>query len=277
MLGQDRVPGTAAVRLALLLVAVAAVAPASPPVEAKCLARLDTHAAEFAVCTGATPCFMFLAEPPMVIVEGVAGADGPAAADAPPGMRSPFPCAAAKRLHGLTGASFDLHGPNGLWTTNSDLCVYAGGVEECTFTAMVAYMANAKVPGHAAYGMALGTAGMLVHTAQRSELAVPSVPIYEVSLSRRPVSRGLGLGARPTRRAPAAGHSSWGITTSGALPPPSQSSPLPGLPTPSLWSDADSFPTRFCHPFFHLAPLVPAFSGQTLPCATQEWQQRRPL
>lgn len=151
------------------------------PAMAHCLARLDTHPAEFDVCKrGGTHCFLFLAEPPMVFVDGATGAATPTDGDAPPGIRSPFPCAEAARLHGVAGASFDLHGAHGLWPSNTDLCVYAGSPEECTFTAMVAYLLNVKIPSHPAFGMALGTAGMLVQVEKRLPQAIPSIPIYEV-------------------------------------------------------------------------------------------------
>lgn len=164
----------------LLVFAAVVVAHLSARATAKCLARLDTHPAEFDECKRGTHCFLFLAEPPMVIVDGVDGAVSPAAADAPPGIRSPFNCTEAEKVYGLTGASFDLHSTHGLWPSNKDLCVYAGGPEECTFTAMIAYLRNVKISGHPAYGMALGAAGMLVHVAHRLALAVPSTPIYEV-------------------------------------------------------------------------------------------------
>eukprot|EP00170_Pyropia_yezoensis_P000403 contig_2211_g404 len=153
------------------------------PAMAHCLARLDTHPAEFDVCKrGGTHCFLFLAEPPMVFVDGATGAATPTDGDAPPGIRSPFPCAEAARLHGVAGASFDLHGAHGLWPSNTDLCVYAGSPEECTFTAMVAYLLNVKIPSHPAFGMALGTAGMLVQVEKRLPQAIPSIPIYEDQL-----------------------------------------------------------------------------------------------
>lgn len=116
----------------------------------------------------------------MVFVDGATGAATPTDGDAPPGIRSPFPCAEAARLHGVAGASFDLHGAHGLWPSNTDLCVYAGSPEECTFTAMVAYLLNVKIPSHPAFGMALGTAGMLVQVEKRLPQAIPSIPIYEV-------------------------------------------------------------------------------------------------
>lgn len=167
-------------RLWLLSLAAVALASFSAGATAHCLARLDTHPAEFDDCKSGTFCFLFLAEPPMVHVEGVVGAAPPTSADDPPGIRTPFPCANAGKQFGLSGASFDLHGATGLWPSNSDLCVYAGSPEECTFTAMVAYLPNVKKPGHPAYGMALGTAGMLVQVDKRLDWAVPSIPIYEV-------------------------------------------------------------------------------------------------
>lgn len=115
----------------------------------------------------------------MVLVEGVVGAVAPASASAPPGIRTPFCCADA-RQHGLSDASFDLLGGSGLWPINTELCVYAGSQEECTFTAMVAYLPNVKKPDHPAYGMALATAGMIVQVDKRLNLAVPSIPVYEV-------------------------------------------------------------------------------------------------
>lgn len=181
MEGRRRLWTPPSVLLLLLVLSAVVVALLSAPVSAKCLARLDTHPAEFDVCKRGTYCFLFLAEPPMVIVDGVDGAAAPPTdVDAPPGIRSPFPCADAGSKFGLTGASFDLHGSRGLWPSNTDLCVYAGSPSECTFSAMVAYLPNVKKPGHPAYGMALGTAGMLVQVVDRLPLAVPSIPIYEV-------------------------------------------------------------------------------------------------
>lgn len=119
----------------------------------------------------------------MIVVDGVAGTDAPVSdVTSPAGVRSPFLCSNATALHGLAGASFDLHGPNGLWPSNKDLCVFAGSSSECTFTEMMTYLANIKKRGHPAYGMTLGVAGMLVHTAGRYRLALPSSPIYEVRL-----------------------------------------------------------------------------------------------
>lgn len=181
MWGRRRLRTPPSVLLLFLVLSAVAVARLPAPASAKCLARLDTHPAEFDACKRGTHCFLFLAEPPMVIVDGVDGAAAPpAGADAPPGIRSPFPCADAGTKFGLTGASFDLHGSRGLWPSNTDLCVYAGSPAECTFSAMVAYLPNVKKAGHPAYGMALGAAGMLVQVVDRLELAVPSIPIYEV-------------------------------------------------------------------------------------------------
>lgn len=184
-------------RLCLSLAAVALTS-LSAGAAAKCLARLDTHPTEFDVCKRGTHCFLFLAEPPMVLVEGFVGAAAPASADAHPSIRTPFRCADAGMLYGLSGASFDLHGAGGLWPSNSDLCVYAGSPEECTFTAMVAYLPNVKKPGHPAYGMALGTAGMLVQVDKRLDLAVPSIPIFEVRsvLSLAPWCSGASVGEK---------------------------------------------------------------------------------
>jgi len=162
----------------LLLLLAAAVAVCLPPAAGKCLERLETHPVEFDACRRGTMCFLFVPEPPLVIVDGLIDTD------TPDGPRTPFPCGDAAALHGLRGVSFDLHDKvAGLWPGNGDLCAYAGGPTECTFTELVAYMTNVQEPTHPAYGMALGVAGMLVHTAERSLLALQSASIFEVLMS----------------------------------------------------------------------------------------------
>lgn len=214
--GRRRLPKPLSVLTPCLVVLAVVAVHLSAPARAKCLARLDTHPAEFDACQRGTLCFLFLSEPPMVMVDGVEGAAAPpaTAAAAPPGIRSPFRCAEAGSKFGLTGASFDLHGPGGLWPSNTDLCVYAGSPEECTFAAMVAYLPNVKKPGHPAYGMALGTAGMLVQVVDRLKLAVPSIPIYEVRAVSSVFSAGVAsrVGKRPLpalRSSPVLTESVW--------------------------------------------------------------------
>jgi len=173
-----RRPPTATADVLLLLLLTAAVVVFLSPAVGKCVERLETHPAEFDACRRGTTCFLFVPEPPVVIVDGLNDTD------APGGPRTPFPCGDAAALHGLRGVSFDLHDKvAGLWPGNGDLCAYAGGPSECTFTELVAYMTNVQKPTHPAYGMALGVAGMLVHTAERSLLALQSASIFEVLVS----------------------------------------------------------------------------------------------
>lgn len=187
--GRARWAAAVAVALSVASTTVGAVAGASPPPAAvaaaapgaraakggnNCLRRLVTHPAEFARCRIDTICFLFIEEDPFIIVGKL---DNDTASPLNP--RTPFPCTAyAER--GLSGFAFKLY--EKLWPSSPDLCVYAGDVDECTFSDMVNYLNDSRTNGHPGYGYALGATGALVFSANRRRLGISSDSILEDTL-----------------------------------------------------------------------------------------------
>lgn len=162
---------TAAGGVAYPAAAAAAAAPAGGG--NTCLRRLVTHAAEFAACRTGTTCFLFIEEDPFIVIGDIT------AADSPLNPRTPFSCTAyAKR--NVSGVAFKLY--EQLWPSGPDLCVYAGGIDECTFTSLVNYLNDTRTPDHAGHGLALAVTGALVFSPERRRLGISSDSILEDSL-----------------------------------------------------------------------------------------------
>lgn len=159
--------------------AVAAAAAALPPVttgpagENRCLSRLTTHPAEFASCRTGTICFMFIEEDPFIVIgEGVANGTGGGALN----PRTPFRCS-DYAARGLSGFAFKLY--EQLWPTSPDLCVYAGDIDECTFTGLTEYLHHSRAADHPAHGHALGVTGALIFSPPRRRLGISTDSILE--------------------------------------------------------------------------------------------------
>lgn len=182
---------TAAVAVALYVAstAVGAVVGASPPPAAvaaeapaalaatggnNCLRRLVTHPAEFARCRTDTICFLFIEEDPFIVIGKLDNHT-----TSPLNPRIPFPCTAFAERD-LSGFAFKLH--EKLWPTGPDLCVYAGDIDECTFSGMVNYINDSRTFGHPGYGHALGVTGALVFSPDRRRLGISSDSILEDTL-----------------------------------------------------------------------------------------------
>eukprot|EP00168_Porphyra_purpurea_P012746 TRINITY_DN3410_c0_g1_i9.p1 TRINITY_DN3410_c0_g1~~TRINITY_DN3410_c0_g1_i9.p1 ORF type:complete len:432 (+),score=59.03 TRINITY_DN3410_c0_g1_i9:468-1763(+) len=160
--------------IALVFLALAPMPTAAATVGNNCLRRLVSHRAEFSRCSIDTTCFLFLEEDPFVFIGNIS--NDPAD---PHNPRTPFPCTEfAER--GIRGFSFTLH--EKLWPSSSDLCVYAGDIDECTFNGLVDYLNDTRTPGHPGHGMALGVSGALVFSPARRRLGLSSSSILEDQL-----------------------------------------------------------------------------------------------
>lgn len=156
--------------------AAAAAAPAAPAATRgnNCLHRLITHPTEFARCRTDTTCFLFIEEDPFIILGEL---DNDVASPLNP--RTPFPCTAYEE-RGLSGFAFKLY--EKLWPSSPDLCVYAGDIDECTFSDLVNYLNGARTASHPGYGHALGVTGALVFSPDRRRLGISSDSILEDTL-----------------------------------------------------------------------------------------------
>jgi len=174
--GTRLVAAVATVSMAWATVAAVVLVLAPMPVTAatagkNCLRRLVSHPAEFARCGIDTTCFLFIEEDPFIFIGNIS--NDPVD---PLNPRTPFPCTEfAER--GLSGFSFTLY--KKLWPSSSDLCVYAGDINDCTFNGMIDYLNDTRAPGHPGYGMALGVTGALVFSPVRRRLGISSSSILE--------------------------------------------------------------------------------------------------